>query len=89
VLRRIFGPNREQVVGGCRRLHDEELRNLYVSPNIIWVIKSRRMRWAGLVAYMEEMRNAYNILVRKAEGKKLCGRPRSRLEDNIRMVLRR
>jgi hypothetical protein len=57
VLRRIFGPQREEVVGGWRRLHNEELRNLYASPNIIKVTKSRRMRWADHVARMGEMRN--------------------------------
>jgi hypothetical protein len=57
VLRRIFGPKREEVAGGWRRLHNEELHNLYGSPNIIRVIKSRRMRWAGNVARMGEMRN--------------------------------
>jgi len=58
VLRRILGPSRQEVAGGCRRLHDEELHNLYSSPNIIWLIKSRRMRWAGHVAHMQTMRNA-------------------------------
>jgi len=67
VLSRIFGPKREEVAGGWRRLHDEELHNLYASPNSIRAIKSRRMRWAGHVA---RMRNVYNILVRKYEGKR-------------------
>jgi hypothetical protein len=69
VLRRIFGPKREEVAGGWRRLHNEELLNLYTSPNIIRVIRSRRMRWAGHVARTEEMRNLYKVLVRKPEGK--------------------
>jgi hypothetical protein len=63
VLRRIFGPMREEVAGGWRRLHNEELCNLFTSPNIIMMIKSRRMKWAGYVACMEEMRNAYKISV--------------------------
>jgi hypothetical protein len=67
VLRRIFGPKKEEVAGGWRRLHNEELHNLYTSPNIIRVIKSRRVRWAGPVARMREMRNSYRILVRKPE----------------------
>jgi len=56
VLRRIFGPRREEVTGECRRLHNEELNDLYFSPNIVWVIKWRRMRWAGHVALMGEER---------------------------------
>jgi len=75
------------VVGGWRRLHNEKLHNFYTSPNIIRVIKSRRMRWVGHVAYMGEMRNAYKILFGKPEGKKLLGRPRCRWEDNIEMDL--
>jgi hypothetical protein len=70
-----------------RRLHNEELHNLYALPNIIWVIKSRRMRWAVHVARMGEMRNAYNILVGKPEGKRLLGTPEHAWEDNIRMGL--
>jgi hypothetical protein len=67
VLRRIFGPRRDEVTGGWRKLHNEELHNLYFSPNIIRMINSRRMRWAGHVARMEETRNAYRILVGKPE----------------------
>jgi len=79
VLRRIFGPKREKVVGGWRRLCNEELCNLYASPNVIRVIKSRRMRWAVHVACMEEMRDAYNIiLVGKLAGKRQLGRSRHR-----------
>jgi hypothetical protein len=63
VLRRIFGPNREEVAGGSIRLHNEELHKLYTSPYIVKVIKSTIMRWAGHVAHMGEMRNAYNTLV--------------------------
>jgi hypothetical protein len=69
VLRRIFGPKRDAVTEDCRKLHNEELRNLYSSPSIIRVIKSRRLRWAGHVARMGENRNAYRILVGKPEGK--------------------
>jgi hypothetical protein len=69
VLRRIFGPRRDEVTGGWRKLHNEELRNLYSSPNIIGMIKSRRVRWAGHVARMGETRNAYRILVAKPEVK--------------------
>jgi hypothetical protein len=68
VLRRIFGPKRDEVVGGWRKLHGEELHNLYCSPSIIRIIKSRRMRWARYVARLEEKRNAYRILVGKPEG---------------------
>jgi hypothetical protein len=82
VLRRIFGPKSDEVTGEWRRMHKEELNALYSSPNIIWVIKSRRMRWAGHVACMGEGRGAYRILV----GRPL-GRPRHRWEDNIKMDL--
>jgi hypothetical protein len=70
VLRRIFGPKRDEVTGGWRKLHNEELHNLYSSPSIIRVNKSRRMRWAGHAARMGERRNAYRILVGKPEGKR-------------------
>jgi hypothetical protein len=86
-LRRIFGPKREEVAGGWRRLHNEELHNLHTSPDIIRVIKSRRMRWAGHIACMGKMRNAYNILVGKPEGKRPLGRPRCRWK-NIRMDIK-
>jgi hypothetical protein len=75
VLRRIFGPKREKVTADGRKLHNEELHNLYSSPNIIRMIKSRRMRWAGHVARMGENRNAYRILVGKPEGKRPLERP--------------
>jgi hypothetical protein len=75
VLRRICGPKRDEVIGGWRKLHNEELNNLYCSPSIIRIIKSRRMRWAGHVARMGEKRNAYRILVGKPEGKRPLGRP--------------
>jgi hypothetical protein len=83
VLRKIFGPQRKEVAGGWRRLHNEELPNLYASSNIIRVIKSRRTRSVELIARMGEMRNAYKILVGKPEGKRPLGRPRRRWEDNI------
>jgi hypothetical protein len=88
VLRRLFGPKREEVAGGWRRLHNEELRNLYNSSYIIRFIISRRMRWAWYVVRMGEMRNAYNIVVAKPEGKTPLGRPRCRWKDNSRMDLR-
>jgi hypothetical protein len=76
VLRRIFGLKREEVAGGWRRLHNEGLRNLSASLSIVREIKSRSMRWAGNVARMGAMRNAYNILIGKPEGKRTLGRPR-------------
>jgi hypothetical protein len=87
VLRRIFGPNRDRVTGGCRKLHNEELHNLYSSPSVIRIIKSRRMRWAGNVTRMGEKRNVYRLLVGKPEGERPLGRPRRRWMDNIKMNL--
>jgi hypothetical protein len=87
VLRRIFGPKRDEVTGELRKLHNKELHDLYSSPSIIRIIKSRRMRWAGHVARMGEKRNAYRLLVGKPEGKRLLGRQRRRWVDNIRMDL--
>jgi hypothetical protein len=87
VLRRIFGPKRDEVTGEWRRLRNEELKDLYSSPNIIRVIKSRRMRWAGHVACMGEGRGVYRILVGRPEGRRPLGRPRRKWEDNIKMVL--
>jgi hypothetical protein len=84
MLRRIFGLKRDEVIGGWRKLHNEELHNFYGSPSII-IIKSRRMRWAGHVARMGETRSAYRILVGKPQGKRPLGRPRRRWEDNIKM----
>jgi hypothetical protein len=72
---------------GWRKVHNEELHNLYSSPSIIRIIKSRRMRWAGHVARMREKRNVYRLLVRKPEGKRPLGRPRRRWIDNIKMDL--
>jgi hypothetical protein len=88
VLRRIFGPKRDHVTGDWRKLHNEEFHNLYSSPNIIRMIKSRRMRWEEYVPRMGETRNAYRILVGKLEGKQPLGRPRRRWVDNIKMDLR-
>jgi hypothetical protein len=87
VLRRIFGPKRDGVTGGWRKLHNEELHNLYSSPSIIRIIKSRRMKWAGHVARMGEKRNVYRLLVGKPEGKRPLGRPRRTWMDNIKMDL--
>jgi hypothetical protein len=84
---RIFGPKRNGVTGGWRKLHNEELHNLYSSPSIIRTIKSRRMRWEGHVARMGEKRNVYRSLVGKPEGTRPLGRPRPRRIDNIRMDL--
>jgi hypothetical protein len=78
VLRRIFGPKRDEVTGEWRRLHNEELYALYSSPNIIRMIKSRRLRWAGHVERMGEMRGAYRALVGKPEGRRPLERPRRR-----------
>jgi hypothetical protein len=88
VLRGIFGLKRDEATGEWRRLHNEELNGLYSSPNIIRVIKSRRMTWAGHVARMGEKRGAYRILVERPEGRQPLGRPRRRWEDNIKMDLR-
>jgi len=87
VLRRIFGPMKDEVTGEWRSLHNEELHDLYSSPNIVRVIKSRRMRWSGHVAHMGEEKGVYRILVGKPEGKRPLGRPRRRWEDDIRMDL--
>ena len=87
VLRRIFGPRRDEVTGEWKRLHNEELNDLYCSPNIVRVIKSRRMRWAEQVARMGEESGVYRVLVGKPEGRRPLGRPRHRWVDNIRMDL--
>jgi hypothetical protein len=86
VLRRIFGPKRDEVIGGWRELHNEELHNLCCLPSIIIMIKSR-IRWAGHVARRGEKRNASRILVGKPERKRPLGNPRHRWEDNIRIDL--
>jgi len=87
VLRRIFGPMRDEVTREWRKLHNEELNDLYSSPNIVQVIKSRRMRWVGNVACMGERRGVYRVLVGKPEVKRPLGRPRRRWEGNIKMGL--
>jgi len=87
MLRRIFGPRTDEVTGEWRRLHNEELNDLYSSPNIVRVIKLRRMRWVGHVARMAEEKVVYRVLVGKPEGKRPLGRPRRRCVDNIRMDL--
>ena len=87
VLRRIFGPKRDAVTGEWRKLHNEELNDLYSSPNIVRMIKWRRMRWAGRVARMEKGRGVHKVLVGKSDGKRPLGRPRCRWEDNIKLDL--
>ena len=87
MLRRIFGPKKDEVIGGWRKLHNEELNDLYSSPSIFGVIKSRRMRWAGHAVHMGERSGIYRVLVGKLEGKRPPGRPRHRLENNIKMNL--
>jgi hypothetical protein len=87
VLRRIFGPKRDEVTGGWRKLHNEELHSLYSTPSIIRVINARRMKWAGQVVCMGEVRGACNILVGRPEGRRPLGRPRCRWENNIKMDL--
>jgi hypothetical protein len=87
VLRKIFGPKGEED-GSWRKFHYDELHSLYSLPNIVRVIKSRRMRWAGHVARMGEGRGVYRVLVGRPEGKRPLGRPRRRWEDNIKLDLR-
>jgi len=88
VLRRVFRSKRDEVTGEWRKLQNEEFRDLYSLPNVVRVIKSRRMRWAGHVARMGEGRGVHRVLVGKLEGKMPLGRPRRRWEDNIKMDLR-
>jgi hypothetical protein len=88
VLRRIFGPKRDEVTGEWRKLHNEELHDLYSSPDIIRQVKSIRMRWVGHVARMGEERKEDKVLVGNPEGKRPLGRPRRRWEDGVRMDLR-
>jgi hypothetical protein len=87
VLKRIFGLKRDEVTGGWRKLHNEELRDLYSVPSIIRMMKSKGMRWVGHVGRMGEKRNAYRLLVGKPEGKRPLGRPRRRWVDNIKIHL--
>jgi hypothetical protein len=88
LLRRIIGPKKDDVTGDWRKLHNEELYNLHSSPNIIRMIKSRRMRLARHAARMGEPRNAYRILVGNPQGKGPLGRPKRRWVHNIKMDLR-
>ena len=88
-LRRTFGPKRDEVTREWRKLHNEEINDLYRSPNIVRVIKSRRMRWAGHVARMGEGRGVYRVLVGKPEGKRPLGRSGRRWDDNIRWIFRK
>jgi hypothetical protein len=87
MLRSIFGPKRDEVTGEWRKLHNKELHDLYSSPSIIRIIKSRRMRWAGDVAQMGEKRNSFRLLVRNPEVKRPLLRPRRRWVTNIRIDL--
>jgi len=87
VLKRIFGPKRDKVTGKWRKVHNEELNDLYCSSNIVWVIKLRSLRCAGHVAHMVEGRRVHRVLVGKPEGKRPLGRPRNRWEYNIKMNL--
>ena len=87
VLRRVFGPKRDKILREWRKLHNEELNDLYCSTNIVRVIKSRRMRWAGHVTRMGKRKGICRVLVGKPDGKRPLGRTRRRLEDNIKMYL--
>jgi len=87
MLRRIFGPKRDEVTMEWRKLRNEELNDAYFSPNVVWVIKSRRMRWAGHIARAVERRGVYSVLVGKPEEKRPLGSPRHRWDDNIKMHL--
>jgi DNA transposition AAA+ family ATPase len=89
LLRRIFGPKRDEVTGEWRKLRDEELNDLNSSPNTIVVIKSRRMRWAAHVARMGERTGVYRVLVGTPERKRPLGKPRRRWEDNIKWIFRK
>jgi hypothetical protein len=86
-LRRVFGPKRDEVTGEWRKLHNEEFSDLYSLPNIVWVVKSRRMRCAGHMARMGERRGVHSVLVGKSEGKRPFGRPRRRWEYNLKLDL--
>jgi hypothetical protein len=85
VLRRVFGPKRDEATGEWGKLHNEELSDLNSLPNIVRVVKSRRMRWVGHVARMGEKEGAQGVGGLKHEGKRPLGRPRRRWEDNIKM----
>jgi hypothetical protein len=83
MLREILGPTEDEVTGEWRKLHNEELKDMYCSPNVILVVKSRRMRWAGHVARIGERIGVYRVLAVKPEGKRPLGRPRRRWESDI------
>jgi len=87
VLRKVFGPKRDEVIREWRKLHNEELNDLYSLPSIVRMVKSRRMRWAGHVVHVGEDRGVQRVLVGKPEGKRPLGRPRRRWENNIKMDL--
>ena len=87
VLRRVFGPKRDKVTGELRKLHNEELSDLYSLPNIVRVVKSRRMRWVGHIVGMGERRGVHRVLVGKPEGNRPLGKLRLRWEDNMKMDL--
>ena len=87
VLRGILGPKRDEITGEWRKLYNEELNDLYCSPNVVQVINSRRMRWAGHVARIGVRRGVYRVLVGKLEGKRPLGKPKRRGKDNIKMDL--
>ena len=89
VLRRVFGPKRDEVTGEWRKLHNEELSDLYSLPNIVQVVKSRRMRWAGHVARMGQGRGVHRVLVGRPEGKRPLGRPRRRWGIILRWIFRK
>jgi hypothetical protein len=89
VLRRVFGPKRDEVTGEWKKLHNEELNDLYSLPNIVRVVKSRRMRWAEHVERMGANRGVHRVLVGKPEEKSPLGRPRHRWENNIKMDLQK
>jgi hypothetical protein len=89
VLRRVFGPKRDEVTEEWRKLHNEELNDLYSLPSIVRVVKSRRMRWAGHVARMGENRGMQRVLVRKPDGRRPLGRPRRRWEVILRWIFRK
>jgi len=87
ILRKIYGPKRDEMTGEWRRLHNDELYGLYDSPNVVKIMKSRRLRWADHVSRMEKKGRLYSILVGRPDGRRPLGRPRRRLEDNIRRDL--
>jgi hypothetical protein len=89
VLRRMFGPKWDEVTGEWKRLYNEELYNLHSSPNIIQMIKSRRMRWTGHVACMGDRRSAFRVLVERPEGKRPLGRLRRRWQDNMKWIFKK